>query len=114
MAERQIVRSVVNIPPSLPYAGVVPFVVEFPVADSHAVGRAHLLGLHQRARHPALNHLAAAPPLDVARVALDAAVQSCCWSRSRLAARRGYLDQRQPFPNIPGCTEVVSVFRTTG
>ena len=31
--------------------------------------------LHQRARHPALDHLAAAPPLDVPRVALDAAVE---------------------------------------
>ena len=31
--------------------------------------------LHQRARHPALNHLTATPPLDVACVALDAAVE---------------------------------------
>ena len=31
--------------------------------------------LHQCARHPALNHLAATPPLDVACVALDAAVE---------------------------------------
>ena len=33
------------------------------------------LRLHQRARHPALNHLAAAPPLDPPRVTLNAAHQ---------------------------------------
>ena len=42
MAERQIVRSVVNIPPSPPYAGVVPFVVELPVADSLSPLRSRL------------------------------------------------------------------------
>ena len=42
MAERQIGRSVVNIPPSPPYAGVVPFVVELPVADSLSPLRSRL------------------------------------------------------------------------
>lgn len=50
--------------------------------------RESLLGFQERAPHPALDHLPAAPPLQVARVALDPAVQVLDIRRSQRPLQR--------------------------